>query len=128
MKFTSSILIGLLPITLAACTTDSTSKPQTSLQHKMAQLDKQTKNLIGSASCTSDSQCHSLGFGDKACGGFVSFRIYSDQNTDVAQLRKKVDQYNLLSEQWNNENNVVSNCDYLSPPKLSCKQQICQIK
>ena len=124
----SSILIGLVSTSLIACTVDPTPKPQKSIQEKMSQLDKETKALIGSASCTTNKQCHGIGFGDKACGGFMSFRVYSDQNTDISQLKKTVDRYNKLSEQWNRENNIVSTCDYLMPPQLNCKQQTCQIK
>ena len=126
MKSISISAVTLLLASLVACT--SNTSPNTDIQHKMSQLDKETKGLIKAAACTSDNQCHSIGFGDKPCGGFVSYRIYSEANTDVALLKSKVSQYNKLSKQWNRENNRVSTCDMLMQPQLTCRNQTCQIK
>ena len=120
------IAIILLSTSLLGCAANTSNN--TDIQTKMSRLDKEVKSLINSAACTSDNQCHSIGFGDKPCGGFMSYRIYSDLNTDVALLKNKVSQYNKLSKQWNRENNRVSTCDMLMPPQLSCRNQICQKK
>ena len=128
MKFIFTLLIGLFSISLIACTAEAPSKSEESIQDKMSRLDNETKTIIGTASCSTSNQCHSIGFGNKPCGGFTSYRIYSDQATDVTSLKGKVAQYNTLSKQWNRKNGSISNCMMLMQPELTCRQQTCQIK
>ena len=128
MKLISAFLTTLISSGLIACTTNSPAKPKHSIQNKMSQLDKEVKTLVGSASCTSNKQCHTIGYGDKPCGGFMSFQVYSEQNTNVTLLMSKVAQYNQLSKQWNRDNDAISNCMMLMPPELTCRNQTCQIK
>ncbi len=92
----------------------------------MAELDNEISTIIGAASCTTTDQCHSIGFGHKACGGFMSYRVYSNQNTNVAQLKNRVDKHYKLSKEWNRINNNVSNCMMLTPPTISCRLGTCQ--
>ncbi len=119
-----SFLIGLVSIFLYSCAIEP--PPQNDIASKMARLDKQTEEIIGTANCSTDNQCHFIGFGDKPCGGFMSYKIYSDQNTNVALLKSKVAQYNQLSREWNIRNNRVSNCMMLMPPQLSCRNHTCK--
>ena len=128
MNLKTIIAIYLAFIGLIAFSAESAPVKEKSLKEKMALLDKETKALIGPASCSSDNQCHSLGFTHKPCGGFSSYRIYSDKNTDVAQLKSKVKQYNALSKEWNKKNNLISDCMLLVQPTLACKVKTCQIK
>ena len=128
MKYIYVIIFSLISMALIACSADKAPNTDTSMKGSMSRLDKETKALIGTSSCSSDNQCHSLGFGHKACGGFFSYRIYSDQNTDVSLLKTKVNQYNALSRKINKNNNLVSDCMMLMKPQLACRNQRCQIK
>ncbi len=132
MKFLYATLLVLIASALIACShyTKATAKPtpDESYQSSMKRLDKEIKALIGSASCSSDSQCHSIGFGHKPCGGFYAYRIYSDKNTNVNLLKSKVSRYNALSREWNRKNQLASNCMMLMQPQLACRNQTCQIK
>lgn len=135
MKTTTkiSIVAGLISFGLIACSTGSATKKMTlpkkdqPIKEKMAQLDKETKALIGSASCSSDNQCHSIGFSQKPCGGFYSYRVYSDQNTNTAELVSKVNQYNALSREWNKQNKLISNCMMMLKPQVACRKLTCQV-
>ena len=128
MKFIATVLIGLFSISLIGCAAEAPLKSEESIQDKMSRLDTETKAIIGTASCSTSNQCHSIGFGDKPCGGFTSYRIYSEQGTNVALLKGKVAQYNTLSKQWNRKNGRISNCMMLMQPELNCHKQTCQIK
>ena len=125
MKTISTIIVISLSTLLLSCSSSITTTPN-SIPKKMAELDNEISTIIGSASCTSTNQCHSIGFGHKACGGFMSYRLYSDQNTNVAQLKNRVDKHYKLSKEWNRINNTVSNCMMLAPPTVSCRGAICQ--
>lgn len=121
-----NMIISLLIASfLSSCASSSKSDP---IQQNMSKLDADIQAIIGSANCTSTMQCQSIGFGDKPCGGFSSYLIYSDLSTDIETLKKHVSQYNKLSEIWNRENNISSTCDMLMPPPLACHQQTCQQK
>ena len=132
MKYIYAIIFGLVSTVLIACSVEtSANTPATTddaIKTKMLRLDKQTKKLIGSASCSSDNQCHSIGFGHKPCGGSYSYRIYSDQNTNVFQLKDQVKQYNELTREQNKKGNLVSDCMMLIPPQLACRKHTCQVK
>jgi len=121
------IAFSLVTIGLLACSGSSLKADET-LKTKMLRLDKETEKLIGSASCSSNSQCHSIGYGHKPCGGFYSYRIYSDQNTDVSKLKKHIKQYNDLTREQNKESDLVTDCMMLIPPQTACLQNTCQIK
>lgn len=93
----------------------------------MKHLQNEIKEMIKSPLvCSSSSQCRSIGFGAKPCGGFYSYLRFSQQNTDEERLTEKVNLYNKLSRKWNNDNNVVSNCMMLMQPELVCINQRCQ--
>ena len=129
----NTLIIGGLSILLIACNSrqqspGNTSKDNNEIKSQMDNLASKTQNLIGSASCTTDQQCHSIGFGEKPCGGFYEYKIYSDLNTDVPQLKTLIGKYNSLSEEWNRQSGAISDCMMLIQPELSCKDQTCQIK
>ena len=124
LLFTQSTIILLtLPLFLSACTTSANRDP---IKEKMSKLDTEIITFIGATNCTSNNQCHSIGYGDKPCGGFSSYLIYSEQNTNVDELKNRVRQYNKLSKTWNRQNNISSPCDIAMPPPLRCRQQTCQ--
>ena len=128
MKYIYATIFGLVSTAFIACSVETSANTDDAIKTKMLRLDKQTKKLIGSASCSSDNQCHSIGFGHKPCGGFYSYRIYSDQNTNVTQLKNQIKQYNELTREQNKKGNLVSDCMMLMPPQLTCRKQTCQIK
>lgn len=128
MKPIYFVILGFVSLGIMACSSGEADKPDQSIKGQMTQLDKESKALIGSASCISDAQCQSIGFGHKPCGGFYSYRIYSDMDTDTVQLKSTVNQYNVLSREFNKKNNLVSNCMLLMQPELACHNQTCQIK
>ena len=128
MKYIYATIFGLVSTVFIACSVETSANTDDAIKTKMLHLDKRTKKLIGSASCSSDNQCHSIGFGHKPCGGFYSYRIYSDQNTNVTQLKNQIKQYNELTREQNKKGNLVSDCMMLMPPQLTCRKQTCQIK
>jgi len=134
MKYFYVVVLSLLLTGVIACSSDSAGgngsahQVKETLNAKLARLDQETKEIIGVASCSTDSQCHSIGFNHKSCGGFYAFRIYSDVNTDVAKLKKRVAEYNALTRKRNQDDHIVSDCMMLMPPQLSCSQKTCQKK
>jgi hypothetical protein len=82
-------------------------------------------NMVADLSCDNNDQCHSIGFGDKACGGFQSYIVYSTKTVDDKSLASLVKSYNALDREENLKNNMVSTCDILIQPSVSCIQSQC---
>jgi|GEM_PF-4651956 len=82
-------------------------------------------NMALDLSCDKNEQCKSIGFGDKACGGFQSYKIYSIKNLNEDSFIKIVNSYNALDKENNLKNNMASTCDILIKPSTSCIQGQC---
>lgn len=82
-------------------------------------------NMALDLSCDNNDQCKSIGFGDKPCGGFQSYKVYSTKNLDDATFTKMVKSYNTLDKENNLKNQMASTCDMVMQPSTSCVQGQC---
>ena len=82
------------------------------------------KELIG-LSCTSNTQCKTIGYGDSPCGGYASYLVYSTADTDEAILKKEVAKYNALDKAKNKKEGIVGICRHIPAPATRCKANIC---
>lgn len=82
-------------------------------------------NMALDLSCDTNEQCKSVGFGDKPCGGFQSYKIYSTKTVDQATFTKLVTSYNALDKENNLKNQMASTCDMILEPSTSCVQGQC---
>ena len=89
------------------------------------ELAKDILSLTADVTCDSDSQCKSVGLGDKPCGGFQEYRVYSLKSVDEPALLRKIDDYNRLDKENNLKNNKVSTCEFLMQPTTSCMDNQC---
>lgn len=96
-----------------------------------ASLVKQIDAAIGSATCSTDSQCRTIGLGAKACGGPAAWRPWSIQtlNTNKGDtLQKLSDQLATLQRSRQAQSGMVSTCSYLPDPGAVCEAQRCVLK
>lgn len=82
------------------------------------------QELISTA-CDSDAQCKVIGVGDRPCGGFAQFLVYSTTDTDEKELKSQVAIYNKMQTVKNSKSGVVGICQHLSPPKTYCSKKQC---
>ena len=80
--------------------------------------------LIGK-SCESSSQCKIIGVGASPCGGFASYQIYSESDTNIKLLKQSVDQFNQLMKIHNQKNKLLGICRHIEPPKVACHAKQC---
>lgn len=71
------------------------------------------------------SQCKTIGFGDKPCGGFKEFIIYSSESTNEEKLIDAVDRYNMWDERKNFLTKAASTCDFVQPPRIVLSEGKC---
>ena len=94
---------------------------------EMQELKLEIDELIDSASCTENSECLSIAFGTKPCGGPWSYLVYST-SIDTDYLAILVANYNSVEEAYNNNCDAISDCALVNPPnELSCEGGKCVI-
>ena len=108
---------------LLACNNDEI-KPIT--KSDLENLESQIKDMIGK-DCSNSGQCEVIAFGSKPCGGPWEYLVYSSSSTDPELLIEKVNTYNQLEEEYNQENGIFSDCAFVMPPEVTCADGQCQI-
>jgi len=101
-----------------------TSCAQQSQPVKKLSSQEEIKNIIG-LSCENDNQCKAIGFGDSPCGGYASYLVYSETDTDVTLLKKMVNKYNALDKIKNQKQGIVGICRHIPPPTTQCNANLC---
>jgi len=117
MKITKPIFIFFLTLIISACNVQA--EDETNILRD--QISALTKNL----DCDNSEQCKSIGYGDKPCGGFNSYLLFSTKSTDESTLIEKVGRFNQLDKKRNEESNSVSTCEIVMEPSLSCIDNTC---
>lgn len=85
------------------------------------------KALVGTPSCSSDAQCHTLALGARACGGPESYLPWSSAHTSEADLRALGDAYKEQQRAANAASGMMSTCQFLVDPGATCKAGTCQL-
>jgi len=83
-------------------------------------LAGEIQEMISDLSCDTDAQCRSFGFGDKPCGGFWEYRLYSIKTVDEQELLQKAERYKVLDEKHNKAGGMASTCDVVQPLRAAC--------
>lgn len=89
-------------------------------------LGNQIKAMISDLSCDDSSQCKSIGFGSRECGGYQQFLIYSDKNVNESDLEQKAQKYFELDNKFNKEMGMASICSVEQPKISKCIRGVCE--
>jgi len=95
---------------------------------RMAELQRTIKEKIGDVRAKELSQCRSIPFGHKPCGGPATYLAYSVVKTDESKLKALVGEYNEQSKNYNIARKVLSDCMYVSPPKIDLIDGVCKLE
>lgn len=117
----AALSLGL--ISLLACAGDKavplpTASARPGPSAAMTQIDA----LIGSAPCTQQDQCRSIGIGARACGGPQSFRAWSSAHTDTKALTQAVSKHRQQQQRAIERSGEMSTCQVLPDPGARCVQ------
>ncbi|MCB9980184.1 MAG: ankyrin repeat domain-containing protein [Rhodospirillales bacterium] len=88
-------------------------------------LASELNAMVADLSCDNNPECRSFGFGDKPCGGFWKYMLYSVRNVDEKMLLRKAEQYKALDEIYNKTQNIGSACDVTQPIHGACIRGQC---
>jgi hypothetical protein len=132
-------LILLLLASCAACSTGAaTSSPQTA-PSPPSQSSAPAANagqgdtlariraMIGTPSCSSDAQCHTLAIGHRACGGPESYMAWSSASTPQAELQALGERYQQERRAADAASGMMSTCQFMPDPGAVCRAGACQL-
>jgi hypothetical protein len=115
---------GVLPSTLIGSNPHAAEQSDSDrFQELLALIEKE----IGTPTATEATQCKLIPFGAKPCGGPARYLVYSTARTDEARLKQLVNEFNQLSKKINQENKLLSDCMYVTEPKIEFARGVCTI-
>jgi hypothetical protein len=87
----------------------------------------QIQSLIGTPSCSTDSQCHSLAIGAKPCGGPEAYLPWSSAKTNPDAIRALGERYKSERQAEGTKRGLVSDCRFQLDPGAQCRAGLCQL-
>lgn len=76
-------------------------------------------------SCSEDSDCLVMPMGTTACGSPSDYIMTSRNNWNLKEVRKLSRLVTLKEHQFNVRYDVISTCEYLMPPEVTCRENKC---
>jgi hypothetical protein len=130
-------LILLLLAGCAACSTGATPPSQQAPQTPPAAASggpgeqggtlAQIRAMVGTPSCSSDAQCHTLALGNRPCGGPEGYLAWSSARTPQAELQALGERYKEERRAANTASGAISTCRFMPDPGAVCRAGTCQL-
>lgn len=100
------------------------------LREKFKALQSLQKNIGISElnlKCSSGNDCEAAAFGQKICGGPVSYLVVSKLDSKYDSIISKLAKFTQLDNEFQkNLYGFMGTCDFVVPPKISCENNICK--
>ena len=103
---------------------DAARRDAARLQELRTLIEKE----IGTPSASESKQCKLIAFGSKPCGGLWSYLVYSTATTNEVRLKQLVNEYSQLEQKLNIERRLISDCEFVSEPRVAFVGGVCAIK
>lgn len=94
---------------------------------RLQELRMLIEKEIGTPTASDATQCELIPFGAKPCGGPAKYLVYSPARTDEVRLKQLVNAFNQLSKKINQEKKILSDCMYVTEPKIEFSRGVCTI-
>jgi len=132
----SSLAIATLLIACAQGTTGGPDRPPdgkivfTGDKDKdwaqITDLENEAKAIVKTDGCDAAAQCRTAPVGSRACGGPRYYLVYCSKTTDSAALFRKLEQVAAAEAEFNTRYQVVSTCEFRTPPQVGLVAGACQ--
>lgn len=86
-------------------------------RHISATINKRERKSV--------NHCAAIKFGVKACGGPKKYLVYSKTSTNTDRLKNLVRRYNRCDDERNRRNQIGSDCEFITRPKLKLQRGKC---
>lgn len=81
--------------------------------------------LVGTPSCSADSQCRTVAIGARPCGGPEAYLAYSTVHSPEAELRALAASQQDQRRKANAQDGRASDCRFTTDPGAVCRAGIC---
>jgi hypothetical protein len=121
--------LALLPLALlVACAAHGGDQVDTPAAAGQNDTLARIHALVGTPSCTEDSQCRTLAVGQKACGGPESYLAYSTARSSEDELKALGESYRAERREANTRSGRVSTCTFMTDPGAVCRAGACELR
>ena len=121
------ILTSLFLFTAALCESLDDGIPFTCEDElrSLTELKLIIEQLVNESVCNETTECRTIAFGSKPCGGPWSYLVYST-SIDTIQLQEMVEDYNAIEADYNTRCGGASDCMFVTEPtELDCVDGKC---
>lgn len=88
-------------------------------------VENEILSLASDLTCSTNENCKTIGMGDKSCGSFTRYIIYSTLVVNSEEMKRLADKHVKLDEQYNRENFMGSTCEVVMPRVSACIKKQC---
>jgi hypothetical protein len=134
MTHSPRCLLGLLSalgaMAVCGCSAAAASGPAAASQDRpgaSSALAVQLQQQIGDAPCSSDDQCHTVAWGEKACGGPERWVAWSTQTIDAKTVNDLARRLAEARKADHLRAGAVSTCLIQADPGARCVAQHCRL-
>jgi hypothetical protein len=115
MKIIKNISKTIVLLTIVFGCTSTTELGKEDDLAELNSLKEEIELLVDTSICSENSDCDSIAFGSKACGGPKTYLVFST-SINVELLQQKVATYNALETAFNQKWGIISDCMVILPP------------
>lgn len=112
----------MLALVVSACQDDASEGEDVA---RLAAMKEEILRLVGEAACKEPTDCTTIAFGAKPCGGPWEFLVYSKSGVDEDALKELVRRYNDFNDVLNRRYGWSSTCDVAIRPAVGCVDGHC---
>ena len=108
------VLLVLLLITLTSCQ-DNETLSQDQAAQDLQDIFTEIESMVNTISCDNSEDWTFIGYGSKACGGFVGYIAYP-AFIDTQLFIELIEAHKQSQEDFNQKWQIVGTCDWEVPP------------
>jgi hypothetical protein len=126
MKLFSKFLVLFL-ISLSFQCSKNNAESNDITREMLDQKKSIIQDYINSFDCSQSTECLSMAFGAKPCGGPWEYIVFPN-SIDIDVLTQMVNEYNEMEHEFNVKTGAVSDCMFVGPPtQIDCTNGQCSI-
>jgi len=94
---------------------------------RIDRMEKDIQRLLIPEKCGGDGDCVALPYGDKPCGGPLSYVAASSSSDDFSSLVPRLCVFRSFQDVVNRRYGYKSDCSYITRPEVECSEGYCRL-
>lgn len=120
----------LMAVLAGAACASNTGVPgsEESDRKQIEALEAEAKSVVSTSGCSVSGDCRAAPVGSRGCGGPRYYLAYCAKTTDSAALYRKLDEVSKAEQAYNLKYQVISTCEFRTPPAVEAIGGSCQAR